>query len=88
MVVPVISKPVERHVASSYMYLKYLTYDGLLYSKHSTYHLRHFRETALLSLTDNCLKAMDNTKLVGSVFLDPSKVFELVSQYILLSKIA
>ena len=70
------------------MYLKYLTNDGLLYSKQSTYHLNHFREIALLSLTDNCLKAMDNIKLVGSVFLDLSKVFELVSHYILLSEIA
>ena len=70
------------------MYLKYLTNDGLLYSKQSTYHLSHSRETALLSVTDNCLKAMDNIKLVGSVFLDPSNVFELVSHYILLSKIA
>ena len=31
---------------------------------------------------------MDNCKLVGSVFLDLRKVFDLVSQDILLSKIA
>ena len=70
------------------MYLKYLTNDGLLYSKQSTYHLSHFREIALLSLTNNYLKAMDNMKLVGSVFLDLSKVFELASHSILLSEIA
>ena len=70
------------------MYLKYLTNDGLLYSKQSTYHLSHFREISLLSLTDNYLKAMDSIKLVGSVFLDLSKVFELVSHSILLSEIA
>ena len=52
------------------------------------FHLSHFREIALLSLTDNCLKVMNNIKLVGSVFLDLSKVFELVSHYILLSEIA
>ena len=70
------------------MYLKYLTNDGLLYSKQFTYHLSHFREIALLSLTDNYLKAMHNIKLVGSVFLDLSKVFELASHSILLSEIA
>ena len=32
--------------------------------------------------------AMDNSKLVGSVFLDLRKVFDLVSQDISLSKIA
>ena len=46
-------------------------------------------ETALLSLTHNWLKAMDNSKRVGSVFLNLSKAFDLmVSHDILLSEIA
>ena len=68
--------------------LEYLTKNGLLYSKQSAYRPGHSCETALLSLTDNWLKAIDDSKLVGSVFLDLSKAFDLVSHDILLSKIA
>ena len=73
-------------LASSY--LEYVTNNGLLYSKQSAYRPGHSCETALLSLTDNWLKAMDDSKLVGSVFLDLSKAFDLVSHDILLSTIA
>ena len=55
----------------------------------SAYRLGHSCETALLSLTHNWLKAMDNSKRVGSVFLNLSKAFDLmVSHDILLSEIA
>ena len=85
-VLPIISKSLERHVASSYV--EYLTNHGLLYSKQSAYRPGHSYETALLSLTDNWLKAMDDSELVESVFLDISKAFDLVSHDMLLSKIA
>lgn len=80
-VLPVISKPLERHVASSY--LKYLCKNNLLYSKQSTYHPNHSCKTALLNLTHNWLKAIDKSKFVGPVFLDLSKAFDLVSHDIL-----
>ena len=44
----------------------------------SAYRLGHSCETALLSLTHNWLKAMDNSKRVGSVFLNLSKAFDLM----------
>ena len=65
-VLSIVSRPLERHVASSY--LEYLTNNDLLYSKQSAYRPGHSCETALLSLTDNWLKAMDDSKLVRSVF--------------------
>ena len=78
-VLPIISKPLERQVALS-SYLEYLTNNGLLYRKQSAYRPGHSCETALLSLTDNWLKSMDDSKLVESIFLDLSKAFDLVSK--------
>ena len=83
---PVISKPLERHVARSY--LDYLTSNTLLHSKQSAYRPYYSYEIALLSLTDNWLKAMDSKELVGAVLLDLSKAFDLVDHSLLLSKIS
>ena len=85
-ILPVISKPLERHVARSY--LDYLTSNTLLHSKQSAYRPYHSCETALLSLTDNWLRAMDSKELVGAVLLDLSKAFDLVDHSLLLSKIS
>ena len=85
-VLEIILKPLERHVALSYQ--EYLTNNGLLYSKQSAYLAGHSCGTAFLSLTDNWLNVVDDSKIVGSVFLDLSKAFDLVSLDILLSKIA
>ena len=57
-ILPVIFKPLKRHVARSY--LDYLTSNTLSYSKQSAYRSYHSCETALLSLTANWFKAMDS----------------------------
>ena len=84
-ILPIISKPLERHVAKSY--LGDLTSNNLIHRNQSAYCPHHSCETALLNLTDNWLKAMDSRKLVGSVLLDLSKAFDLVDHDLLLSKI-
>ena len=85
-ILPVISKPLERHVARSY--LDYLTSNTLLDSKQSAYRQYYSCETALLSLTDNWLKAMDSKDLVGAVMLNLSRAFDLVNHSLLLSKLS
>ena len=82
-VLPTLSKPLERHIASAY--LQYLTSNNLLYSNRSTYHPYHSCETALLNI--NRLRAMDNSERFGTVFLDLSKAFDLVNHDILLAKL-
>ena len=82
----IISKPLERHVATSY--LEYLNFHGLLYRHQSAYRPYHSCKTALLNLTDNWLNAMDKSSLVGVILLDLSKAFDLVDHDILLSKIS
>ena len=84
-ILPITSKPLERHVAKSYH--GYLTSNNLIHRHQSAYRPHHSCETALLNLTDNWLKAMDSRKLVGSVLLDLSKAFDLVDHDLLLSKI-
>jgi len=59
----------------------------MLYSNQSAYRPRHSRETALFNISDNWLKAMDNSELVGAVFSDLSKAFDLVNHDILLAKL-
>ena len=84
-VLPILSKPVETDIASAY--LQHLTSNNLLYSDQSAYRPFHPCETALLNISDNWLKAMDNSELVGTVFLDLSKAFDLVNHDILLAKL-
>lgn len=82
-VLSILSKPLERHVSLSYH--QHLNMHNLLYAKQSAYRPNHSCETALISMTDNWLKAMDDSKLVGAIFLDLSKAFDLVNHDILLS---
>ena len=84
-ILPIISKPLERHVAKSF--LGYLTSNNLIHRNQSAYRPHHSCETALLNLTDNWLKVMESRKLVDSVLLDLSKAFDLVEHALLLSKI-
>ena len=72
---PILSKLLERHIASAFS--QYLTLNNLLYGNQSAYCLHHSCETSLLNISDNWLKAMDNSELVGTVFLDLSKAFNL-----------
>ena len=52
-VLPITSKPLERHVTTSY--LKYLDTYGFLYRYQSAYRPRHSCETTFINLTDNCM---------------------------------
>ncbi len=80
-----LSKPLERHVASSF--LNNLTTINLLYINLSVYCPFHSCETSLLHITDKWLKEMDKSNLTGVVFLDLSKAFDLVNHKLLLSKL-
>ena len=49
----------------------------LLFKNQSAYRPYHSCKTALLNISDKWLKAMDDSELVGTVFLDLSKAFDL-----------
>ena len=84
-VLPILSKPLERHVSVTYQkqFLKY----NLLYKNQSVYRPNYSCETALINITDRWLKEMDNGKIIGAILLDLSKAFDLVNGGILSTKL-
>ena len=85
-VLPILSKPLERHVSVTYQ--KRLLKYNLLYKNKSTYRPNYFCETALINITDRWLKEMDNGKIIGVILLDLSKAFDLVNHDIRLTELS
>ena len=65
---PVLSKILERHVATSLC--KHLHSYDLLYNFQSAFRPNHSTETALIKLTDELLFNMDNDMVNGLAFVD------------------
>ena len=83
-ILPLISKILEKHV-KTYL-VKYLNKYKLLYRMQSGFRANHSCQTALTALIDKWLKAIDDGDLVGAVFLDLAKAFDLLNHINCLSK--
>ena len=84
-VLPIISLILERHVS---IHLKeHFEMNGLFYSRQSGFRTNHSCQTALVKLLDEWVAAIDNNEIVGTLFLDLSKAFDLVDHAILLKKL-
>jgi hypothetical protein len=82
----VLSKPLERHMH---------THLSLFMEKHELFHpfqsgfrSHHSCHTALSKMCDNWLSGLNQSKIVGAVFLDFQKAFDLVDHSILLNKLS
>ena len=84
-VLPILSKILEKHVASSLPV--FLSKNNLLYELQSAFRSGHSTETALIRLTDQILKNMDNDKVTGLVFIDFRKAFDVIDDELLLKKL-
>ena len=84
-ILPTISKIFERHIASQLM--EYFCEAKLLHNFQSGFRKHHSCHTALLRLVHDWIEAIDNGKLIGTVFLDLRKAFDLVDHQILLHKL-
>ena len=84
-VLPLLSKLLERHVADNLK--SYLNEYDLLYERQSGFRANHSCETALTAIIDDWITAIDNNEIVGTVLLDLSKAFDLVSHNLLLEKL-
>jgi hypothetical protein len=84
-ILPVLSKPLEKHIHKQLM--KHVESKTLLHRFQSGFRFKHSCQTALTRLCDTWLDAINNHNMVGAVFLDLRKAFDLVSHDILLHKL-
>ena len=82
-ILPILSKLLERHVFN-YLY-EFLVCHDLLISRQSGFRSKHSCETALHLLVDNWL--IYNKEIVGVLFNDFCKAFDIVDHNILLKKL-
>ena len=66
----------------------FLRDNNLLYELQSTFRSGHSTETALIRLTDQILKNMDNDEVTGLVFIDLRKAFDVIDHELLLKKLS
>ena len=76
-VLAVISKILERHIATSLS--TYLHSYDLLYNLQSAFQPDHTTEMALIKLTDELLFNMDNNMVTGLAFVNFRKAFNVIN---------
>ena len=81
-----LSKPLEKHI-HKHMY-HHLNTHNLIHPYQSGFRPKHSCHTALVHLCDTWLNAINKSEMIGSVFLDFKKAFDLVNHHVLLKKIA
>ena len=85
-VLPTISKIFEKHVNKHLM--NYLNKYKLIHESQSGFRQKHSCQTALIKLIDQWMSSIDKGDLVGSLFIDFRKAFDVVDHEILMKKLA
>jgi hypothetical protein len=84
-ILPTLSKIFERHIANQ-LYL-FFQQTNIIYEYQSGFRKQHSCQTALVKIIDSWLKEIDSGKVIGTIFLDFKKAFDLVDHDILLYKL-
>ena len=83
---PCISKVLEKIIQNQLT--KFLDINKVLIKEQSGFRAKHSTTTALMRVTDDWLKAMDNGQYTGAVFIDLQKAFDMVNHELLLLKLS
>ena len=84
-ILPTISKIFEKHVNKHLM--GYLNKYKLIHENQSGFRQKHSCQTALVKLIDQWMQSIDKGNIVGSLFVDFRKAFDVVDHSILLDKL-
>lgn len=85
-ILPTVSKIFEKHVNKHL--LGFLNKYKLLHECQSGFRQKHSCQTALIKLIDNWMECIDNGEMVGALFVDFRKAFDLVDHDILIKKLS
>lgn len=83
-ILPILSKLLEKHVAN-HLY-EFLTCHDLIATRQSGFRPKHSCETALHLMVDEWVEHMFKSEVVGVLYIDFCKAFDLVDHDILLEK--
>ena len=85
-ILPIVSKVFEKHVTKHLF--AYLNKYKLLHEAQSGFRKHHSCQTALIKLINDWLSHIDRGNIVGAIFFDLKKAFDVVDHEMLLQKLA
>ena len=84
-ILPTISKIFEKHI--NHHLVNYLNKYKLIHECQSGFRARHSCQTALVRLIDHWTACIDNGDIIGTIFVDFRKAFDVVNHEILIKKL-